>query len=149
MSIRSNHVPSERTPAPRSLTECTHSAGIVCTHILDCCLPWPRTESPGSAGIRRPSRVRREVVRLPSSPQLHRRSLTCSRLYRQKDHADYESLERNRISNVSFAVCSAGEIVVLAIMVGILKGLKSDESTEINTKAFRVLIAFSGGVWGE
>lgn len=75
--------------------------------------------------------------------------LTCSRLYRQKDHADYESLERNRISNVSFAVCSAGEIVVLAIMVGILKGLKSDESTENNTKAFSVLIAFSGGVWGE
>lgn len=50
---------------------------------------------------------------------------------------------------MSFAVCSAGEIVVLAIMVGILKGLKSDESTENNTKAFSVLIAFSGGVWGE
>lgn len=32
-------------------------------------------------------------------------------------------------------------------MVGILKGLKSDTSTENNTKAFSVLIAFSGGVW--
>ena len=32
-------------------------------------------------------------------------------------------------------------------MVGILKGLKSDQSTENNTKAFSVLIAFSGGVW--
>lgn len=32
-------------------------------------------------------------------------------------------------------------------MVGILKGLKSDESVENNTKAFSVLIAFSGGVW--
>ncbi|KAI8980030.1 MFS general substrate transporter [Trametes punicea] len=63
------------------------------------------------------------------------------------DHADYESLERNRISNISFAVCSAGEIVILAIMVGILKGLKSDASTENNTKAFSALIAFSGGVW--
>ncbi|OSC99856.1 MFS general substrate transporter [Trametes coccinea BRFM310] len=63
------------------------------------------------------------------------------------EHADYESLERNRISNVSFAVCSAGEIVILAIMVGILKGLHSDASTENNTKAFSALIAFSGGVW--
>lgn len=32
-------------------------------------------------------------------------------------------------------------------MVGILKGIKSDASTENNTKAFSVLIAFSGGVW--
>ena len=37
--------------------------------------------------------------------------------------------------------------MVLAIMVGILKALHSDESTENNTKAFSVLIAFSGGVW--
>ncbi|KAI0648981.1 autophagy-related protein 22-like protein [Trametes meyenii] len=63
------------------------------------------------------------------------------------EHADLESMERNRISNVSFAVCSAGEIVILAVMVGILKGLHSDASTENNTKAFSVLIAFSGGVW--
>ena len=64
-----------------------------------------------------------------------------------QEHADMESMERNRISNVSFAVCSAGEIIILAIMVGILKGLKSDASVENNTKAFSVLIAFSGGVW--
>ncbi|OCH88576.1 MFS general substrate transporter [Obba rivulosa] len=64
-----------------------------------------------------------------------------------EDHADFESIARNRISNVSFAVCSAGEIVILVIMIGILKGLKSDASTENNTKAFSVLIAFSGGVW--
>lgn len=32
-------------------------------------------------------------------------------------------------------------------MVGILKGIKSDASTENNTKAFSVLIAFAGGVW--
>jgi hypothetical protein len=56
-------------------------------------------------------------------------------------------MSRNRISNVSFAVCSAGEIIILAIMVGILKGVKADESTENNTKAFSILIAFSGGVW--
>ncbi|KAM5537217.1 hypothetical protein V8D89_009150 [Ganoderma adspersum] len=64
-----------------------------------------------------------------------------------EEHADLESMERNRISNVSFAISSAGEIIILAVMVGILKGLKSDASTENNTKAFSVLIAFSGGVW--
>lgn len=52
------------------------------------------------------------------------------------------------ISNLAFTVCSVGEIFVLAIMVGILKGLKSDESTENNTKSFSVLIAFAGGIWG-
>jgi MFS-type transporter involved in bile tolerance (Atg22 family) len=48
---------------------------------------------------------------------------------------------------MSFTICSLGEIVVLAIMVGILKGVKSDASTENNTKAFSILIAFSGAVW--
>ncbi|ESK95364.1 autophagy protein [Moniliophthora roreri MCA 2997] len=64
-----------------------------------------------------------------------------------ESHAQFTSLSRNRISNISFTVCSVGEIGILAIMVGILKGLRSDESTENNTKAFSVLIAFAGGVW--
>lgn len=67
--------------------------------------------------------------------------------HRLQDHDGLTSLSRNRLSNTSFAVCSAGEIVVLAIMVGILKGMKSDASTENNTRAFSALIAFAGGVW--
>ncbi|KDQ56981.1 hypothetical protein JAAARDRAFT_687958 [Jaapia argillacea MUCL 33604] len=74
-------------------------------------------------------------------------SLTSDGSQPVEDHANFESLQRNRISNVSFAVSSAGEILILAVMVGILKGLKSDASTENNTKAFSVLIAFSGAVW--
>ncbi|EEB95854.1 hypothetical protein MPER_05112, partial [Moniliophthora perniciosa FA553] len=62
-----------------------------------------------------------------------------------ESHAQFTSLSRNRISNISFTVCSVGEIGILAVMVGILKGLRSDESTENNTKAFSVLIAFAGG----
>ncbi|PFH53151.1 hypothetical protein AMATHDRAFT_55614 [Amanita thiersii Skay4041] len=65
----------------------------------------------------------------------------------EAEHEQFQSLSRNRISNMSFTISSIGEIVILAIMVGILKGLKSDESTANNTKAFSVLIAFSGGVW--
>ncbi|KAH9168848.1 MFS general substrate transporter [Lactarius sanguifluus] len=63
------------------------------------------------------------------------------------DHSLFESLARNRVSNISFAISSAGEIIILAIMVGILKALHADASPENNTKAFSVLIAFSGGVW--
>ncbi|KAF9048575.1 autophagy-related protein 22-like protein [Panaeolus papilionaceus] len=64
-----------------------------------------------------------------------------------EDHTRMESLARNRISNISFAVCSSGEVIILAVMVGILRGLHAESSVENNTKAFSVLIAFSGGVW--
>ncbi|KAJ3720826.1 MFS general substrate transporter [Lentinula guzmanii] len=62
-------------------------------------------------------------------------------------HAKFISLSRNRVSNISFTIQSLGEVLILAVMVGILKGLNSDSSTEANTMAFSVLIAFSGGVW--
>ncbi|KAF9453504.1 hypothetical protein P691DRAFT_771473 [Macrolepiota fuliginosa MF-IS2] len=64
-----------------------------------------------------------------------------------QEHAHFESLSRNRISNISFTISSAGEILILAIMVGILKAVKSTDSTENNTRAFSILLAFSGGVW--
>ena len=56
-------------------------------------------------------------------------------------------MSRNRISNISLAVSSAGTVIILTIMVGILKALKSDQSTENNARAFSALIAFSGGAW--
>ncbi|KIK95280.1 hypothetical protein PAXRUDRAFT_141029 [Paxillus rubicundulus Ve08.2h10] len=63
------------------------------------------------------------------------------------EHAAFESLSRNRVSNISFTVSSVGEIFVLVIMVGILEGMKAGDSTENNTRAFSALIAFSGAVW--
>ena len=63
------------------------------------------------------------------------------------EHSRLESLERNRVSNVSLAVNSAGEVIILGIMIGILKAVKSDESVKNNTMAFSVLLAFTGGVW--
>ena len=51
---------------------------------------------------------------------------TTSEVEREK----FESLSRNRISNMSFTTCSIGEIIMLAIMVGILNALKSDASAE-------------------
>jgi hypothetical protein len=63
------------------------------------------------------------------------------------EHSRFESLERNRVSNISFVVSSAGEVLILGIMVGILRAVKADVSVENNTMAFSVLLAFSGGVW--
>ncbi|KAF8485833.1 autophagy-related protein 22-like protein [Russula ochroleuca] len=62
------------------------------------------------------------------------------------EHFRFESLARNRISNISLAVSSAVEVLILPSMVGILKALKSDTSVENNTKAFNVLLSFCGGV---
>jgi len=62
-------------------------------------------------------------------------------------HSRFESLERNRVSNISFVVSSAGEVFILGIMIGILRAVKSDVSVENNTMAFSVLLAFSGGIW--
>lgn len=64
-----------------------------------------------------------------------------------RDHGRFEPLSRNRVSNVSFAVSSLGETFILAMMVGILEAIKAEDSSENNTRAFSVLIAFSGGVW--
>ncbi|KAF8485995.1 MFS general substrate transporter, partial [Russula ochroleuca] len=63
------------------------------------------------------------------------------------EHFRFESLARNRVSNISLTISSVGEVLILAIMIGILKAVKSDRSVENNTKAFNVLLAFSGGVW--
>ena len=66
---------------------------------------------------------------------------------RPEEHAKFESLSRNRISNVSFALSSIGEAIMLVIMIGILEGMKAGDSVENNTKAYSAMIAFSGGVW--
>ena len=68
-------------------------------------------------------------------------------LHSLDEHSRFESLERNRLSNISLTISSVGEVLILAIMIGILKAVKSDRSVENNTKAFNVLLAFSGGVW--
>lgn len=57
-------------------------------------------------------------------------------------------LQRNRLANVSFFVCSVGELVVLAILAGILTGI-IDGSDESNTRALSIVCAYSAGVWSE
>ncbi|GAB5591281.1 hypothetical protein Unana1_06181 [Umbelopsis nana] len=64
-----------------------------------------------------------------------------------EEHEILDVMSRNRISNMSFVVCNAGEVIILAIMVGILKAVNSDGGVEQNTMAFSILIAFSAAAW--
>lgn len=55
-------------------------------------------------------------------------------------------LARNRLANVSFFVCSVGELVILGILAGILQGVINDEP-DSNTKALSIVCAYSAGAW--
>jgi len=61
------------------------------------------------------------------------------------DFADM--MQRNRISNVAFIMQSAGEIIILAILVGILFALDVNASAANNLWGLSVLIAYATGVW--
>lgn len=57
-------------------------------------------------------------------------------------------LTRSRLANVSFFVCSIGELVVLAILAGILEGIVTD-APDSNTRALSIVCAYSAGVWSK
>lgn len=61
------------------------------------------------------------------------------------DHAD--SMMRNKLSNTAFIVQSVAEIVILAIIVGIMWGLHVNDSEANNNWGLSVLVAFASGVW--
>ena len=63
------------------------------------------------------------------------------------DYHESESLMRSRLSNIAFYVQSCAELVILAIVVGIMFGLDVDKGTAQNTWGLSVLIAFASGVW--
>ncbi|PTB52415.1 hypothetical protein M431DRAFT_91416 [Trichoderma harzianum CBS 226.95] len=58
-----------------------------------------------------------------------------------------DEMERSRLSNVSFYIQSVGEVVILAIIVGIMFGLHVDDSADNNNWGLSVLIAFATAVW--
>ncbi|SCZ92323.1 BZ3500_MvSof-1268-A1-R1_Chr5-2g07783 [Microbotryum saponariae] len=58
-----------------------------------------------------------------------------------------DMMSRNRLSNIAFAVCSLGEVVVLFILAGILYGIKANGSVAQNTRALSIVCAYSAAVW--
>ena len=65
-----------------------------------------------------------------------------------RDQYDYaDTLERSRLSNMAFYIQSCGEVVILAIIIGILFGLHVRDSEANNNYGLSALIAFGTGVW--
>ena len=56
-------------------------------------------------------------------------------------------MQRSRLSNIAFYVQSCGEIVILAVIVGVLCGVDVRASEANNNWGLSVLIAFATGVW--
>lgn len=65
-----------------------------------------------------------------------------------RDAYDFaDMMQRNRISNVAFIMQSAGEIVILAVLVGILFAVDVERSDERNLWGLSVLIAYCTACW--
>lgn len=61
------------------------------------------------------------------------------------DFAD--TMKRSQLANVAFYVQSVAEVFILAIIVGIMFGIRVDDSEQNNNWGLSVLIAFATGVW--
>ena len=59
----------------------------------------------------------------------------------------HESVMRSKLSNLAFYVQSCGEMIILAVIVGIMFGLHVDDGDAENTWGLSVIIAFAAGVW--
>ncbi|MCJ1278454.1 hypothetical protein MMC21_006271 [Puttea exsequens] len=65
-----------------------------------------------------------------------------------RDEYDYaDTMQRSRLSNMAFYIQSCGEIVILAVIVGVLYGVDVKASQANNNYGLSVLIAFATGVW--
>ncbi|KAL6718491.1 hypothetical protein ACLMJK_004582 [Lecanora helva] len=65
-----------------------------------------------------------------------------------RDEYDYaDTLQRSRLSNMAFYIQSCGEIIILAVLVGILFAVHVRDSQANNSYGLSVLIAFATGVW--
>ncbi|KAJ5599262.1 hypothetical protein VI817_000437 [Penicillium citrinum] len=73
-------------------------------------------------------------------------AFTAGRITRDEyDYAD--TMMRSRLANMAFYVQSCGEVVILAVIVGIMFGLDVNAGQQQNNWGLSVLIAFVSGVW--
>ncbi|KAL9051930.1 MAG: hypothetical protein Q9162_005714 [Coniocarpon cinnabarinum] len=82
------------------------------------------------------------------TPQIREKQqqLSDGAIETQEYHRE-ESLMRSRLSNVAFYVQSCAELIILAIIVGIMFSLHVNDGDAQNTWGLSVLIAFASGVW--
>lgn len=65
----------------------------------------------------------------------------------RREFARKDEKERSRLSNVAFYVQSVGEVVILAIIVGIMFALHVNDGVEQNNWGLSVLVAFATACW--
>ncbi|KAL4897924.1 autophagy-related protein 22-like protein [Aspergillus ambiguus] len=65
----------------------------------------------------------------------------------REEYDQADMMERSKLANVAFYVQSVSEIVILAIIVGIMFAVNVNASEENNNWGLSVLIAFVTGVW--
>ncbi|OAL22174.1 hypothetical protein AYO20_11215 [Fonsecaea nubica] len=83
-----------------------------------------------------------------NTPEMREKAVQYENREISRDDYDFaDMMERNRIYNVAFIMQSAGEIVVLAVLVGILFALNVNASAANNLWGLSVLIAYATGVW--
>ncbi|UPK92536.1 hypothetical protein LCI18_003471 [Fusarium solani-melongenae] len=86
------------------------------------------------------------LARNTAEMKVHADDLAAGKISRAE--YDYEdSMKRSQLANVAFYVQSVAEIVILAVIVGIMFGLDVNASEANNNWGLSVLIAFASGVW--
>ena len=83
-----------------------------------------------------------------NTPQLRAKAEELTNGTITRDEYDYaDTLQRSRLSNMAFYIQSCGEIVILALIVGVLYGVHVTASEANNNYGLSALIAFATGVW--
>ena len=83
-----------------------------------------------------------------NTPQLRAKAEEYAAGTITRDDYDYaDTMQRSRLSNMAFYIQSCGEIIILAIIVGILFAVHVQDSEANNSYGLSVLIAFATGVW--
>ena len=83
-----------------------------------------------------------------NTPQLRAKAEEyCAGSITRDDYDFADMMQRSRLSNTAFYVQSCGEILILAIIVGILYAVNVRASDANNNWGLSVLIAFATGVW--
>ncbi|MCJ1289425.1 hypothetical protein MMC34_000957 [Xylographa carneopallida] len=83
-----------------------------------------------------------------NTPQLRAKAEEYSAGTISRDEYDFaDMMQRSRLSNMAFYIQSLGEIVILAVIVGVLYGVNVNASVANNNYGLSVLIAFATGVW--
>lgn len=62
-------------------------------------------------------------------------------------YSTLETMSLNRISNIAFTAQSAGELIILAIIQGMLYGIHADRDEQSNTTALSAVVGFSAGAF--